>query len=579
MSGGIEKKFEKVEKLKVESSEFKVEIFPKLGTVFPMFERLFLKKNRYWFWFLGIGILIWGISLGFDLTFSDDNALIRDNQVFLHNFQNIFRAFLYDDFQRSMGGVYYRPLVINTLIWDTQWQFSAHPWLTYHVTNILLHVFATGLFFQILKRFRIPALGAAIAALIFLVHPVNAQTVAWITGRVDSVFTIWVLLSFHAILNFQKNPTTKNGIWYFLAFLGALFSKETAVVLPVLHWIVLWVDRQKKIFHPPKLPVWIAWIVAFPIWFFARENALQSEVVGVESSKIFTAQNFSSFFENIPATIPHLGKIFFPLGLSPHVILSDLIWWPGIFTVSVLGAAVIFLRKKISWPIIFLGGAIFLTLWPTFLNPDPDQSKFFLENRLYFPAMGMFLIVAELLRASKISKKFLVAGAGIFFLFSGITLAYQQTFRDGFSYWGTATELSPTSAFAFNNFGAMYYLANDLENAEKEWLRSLELHPTENMVNGNLGLLYLHQGELEKSEKYLLFEIEINPAYDHARHNLGLLYEKQGKIKKAVESWEKLIMLHPRYWTAYKKLLKYYESVGDTAKIEKLQQRFQKFLR
>ena len=154
----------------------------------------------------------------------DDDYLVRDNQ-YLTTWSALPEIFTKDinSGADSFCG-FYRPLQILSYRLDTlAWKLEP---VGYHLTNVLLHALAAWLFFLLIESFAgIPA--ALFSALLFLVHPVQTEAVAYISGRADLLAIIFM---FSALLFDRKRP------WSLVAYALALLSKESALVFPVLLW-------------------------------------------------------------------------------------------------------------------------------------------------------------------------------------------------------------------------------------------------------------------------------------------------------------------------------------------------------
>lgn len=92
----------------------------------------------------------------------------------------------------------------------------------------------------------------------------------------------------------------------------------------------------------------------------------------------------------------------------------------------------------------------------------------------------------------------------------------------------------------------MYYLDDELDKAEREYIESLKLNPYEPMAHNNLGLIYTKRGKLKEAEEYKR-EIAVNPRYDDVYFNLGLLYYRQGRAEEAEKAWKKALEINPDY--------------------------------
>ncbi|MBT3349446.1 tetratricopeptide repeat protein [bacterium] len=514
---------------------------------------------RVWIWFALAVALVFGRSIGFDLVFCDDNKLIGDSMHFLSQWRSVIETFSLDNFRGDQpGGALYRPLEIISYVVDAHWQIPTWPYASFHFTNLLLHLLAVGVLFQFLQKFTKQRTLAFFVALFFAVHPAVTQTVGWIPARVDSLFAIFALLSFLALFHLEKKTTPGRIFLYGLTLLAAFFSKEVAIVLPAVHLLAMWWWRKKNIFFPLQKYLILTWAVVIPIWYFARRAAISIDIEGLQTGALFSVHNFESVWHNLPAVIPHFGKIFLPVSFAPYAILSDMTFVPGFVAMGVLGSLFFLWRREFDWRKLGLGGAIFLLfLLPTFIAATANESKFFVENRLYFPLIGTMLVFLELARviSQKISLRAQCAIVGaIFVAASFASWQYIGAFSNNVSYWEKVAESSPNFAAAHNSLGASYFSVGRVADATREVRKAIEIKPDKPLAHMNLGLLLRLEKKYAEAEKEFLTELKYNPFYAPAHFELGNLYEEVGKLDLAETVWKNALHFNPRFAPAAQKL-------------------------
>lgn len=503
-------------------------------------------KTKY-VWIVVIGFIIYCQALFFKFTYLDDNVLILENYHFLSHLSNIFKTFKMEVFHiLHASAAYYRPLLIISFILDAQLGKTS-PFI-YHLTNLAFHLSSSCLLFLFLKKLKYPPFLAWLFALIFTLHPVLTQAVVWIPGRNDSLLTLFVLLTFIFLINFLE---TKKWLFFFnhlLFFAFALFTKETALLVPLILLFYLWLINKKKITLNEKWAFVFSWIIVLFFWLALRKLALKNPI------KTTTFSLLKSFVSNSPAFLLYLGKIIFPFNLSvlPTIEDSNLIY--GIITIILL-TIVLFLSKSKRFNFIIFGLLwFFLFLFPSLIDFNPHLTAYFMEHRLYLPLIGFIITILEIdgLKNLNFKKRaHSITIMLIIFILSFLTLKQSGNFKDRLSFWQNAVKTSSHHPLAHRNLGAMYYLDKRLEEAEKEYKKALELNASEPMVHNNLGLIYMDKGLFDKAEEEYKKELKINPYYDKVHFNLGLLYYQQGKKEKAKEWWQKTVAINPEYFSAH----------------------------
>lgn len=522
-------------------------------------DKIFHKKWTPFLIIAGIGFVLYFQAFFFNFSYLDDNNLILDNQYFLSHFLNIFSSFLTDVFHLfNSSAFYYRPILTISLILDYQ-VGNIHPFI-YHFTNVMLHIVSSYLVFVLLVKLNYKKTLSFLFSILFLVHPVLTQAIAWIPGRNDSLLAVFVLATFIFFIKYLREEKRSNLIWS-LIFLGlTLFTKESGIfIILILFFYLYFIYKEKRLsFNSYYFFIGSAGILG--LWTLLRHITL------VGSHPIGFLGMVKSIFVNSPAVIQFVGKIFFPFNLNVLPVLQDTTFIYGIIALVILLLLVIFTKQK-RWSFLLLGiGWFFAFLLPSFIRPNTSLVADFIEHRLYVPIIGLFIVLLEtdLIKRIDLKKKSVLAIVGcIIILFSVITVVHSRNFVNRLAFWKNAAQNSPHYPLAHRNLGAMEYLDGDTSDAEKEFKIALELNPEEQMAHNNLGLIYSDQGKFKESEDEYKKELEVNPYYDNAYFNLGLLYWNQKMNDKAVESWKKTLEINPNNIDALKVLMIYYYNNKD----------------
>jgi protein O-mannosyl-transferase len=500
-----------------------------------------------------VGFLLYLPTLFFGFTYLDDNTLILDNSGFLSNISNIFEAFRQEVFHiLHSSAAYYRPILTVSFMLDAQLG-GVNPFI-YHLSNILIHLLACCLLYLFFVKLKYRRELAWFFALLFAVHPVLAQAVAWIPGRNDSLLTVFVLLSFISFSNYVEQKKWWDYGWHLLFFALALFTKENALILIALCGLYLQTIVKERFFSARERKLLVGWGVVAVGWFLLRQaalvNPLQYSLPEIGRMMVF----------NSPVIVQLLGKALFPFNLSVLPVMRDTTFISGL-AAAVLLAVLIWRTKNRRGNYLLFGFAWFtLFVIPTVfsLNPTQDFGSYYqLEHRIYLPLIGIIIMLLEtgLIRDLDLKRKGVLAIlAGSLILFAGLNYSHTKNFSDRISFWENAVKTSPHSPLAHRNLGAMYYLAGSPDKAEPEYLKSAELNSAEPMVHNNLGLIYMNRGKLKAAELEFARELAINPNYDNALFNLGLLYARQGKIREAAALWQRTLEINPEYGDARKYL-------------------------
>lgn len=488
----------------------------------------FIKKKNYLVIII-VGLILYSWTILFDFSYFDDNVLILDNYHIISNPSNLGKLFTEDVFF-SDNNFYYRPLLNLSLMFDAQIS-GIYPWF-YHFSNVFFHILAAILLLLVLQKLGASKLRALWLALFFLIHPALVQAVAWIPGRNDSLLAIFILSCFLFFLKFLESPRILNYLMTLFFFALALFTKEAAVIIPVVIGVYYLFLSVKKIAINDIFMFIFGGLSIIFFWVMMRQLAIDGELGG-----LWTV--FISFLYNAPAILISLGKFLFPFDLSIMPILKETSAWYGIFTVLIF--VYLALTKKIKKAWLMFGLVWFLLfLLPSFVSPNPEEFYYLLllEHRLYLPFLGLVFIFIDFnvinlsnkdnFKFKKINNAILVV---VLLIFITLSFNHLPNFKNRLSFWQFATSKSDSNSFAYNNLGAMLYLEGRINEAEEIYQKALNINSNTKMANNNLGVIYLDRREFDLAESAFNKELEINPGYDRALYNLEYLYFLKSQLK------------------------------------------------
>ena len=503
---------------------------------------------------VALALAIHGRSVAFGFSYLDDDVLIVDNQNFLARPASLWRAFGRPYLPSAdRDHFYYRPVVNASYVLDSLW--SGGDPRGYHLTNVLLHALAGCLLFLWLRRLAVRVEVAWLGALLFVAHPALAETVAWIPGRNDSLLTVFALMSWlwlpragdEAPPARGPSPRATGGsigrkVGHLCALLGALLTKEAAIVLPALYLIDL-LGRERRPWRQVLRP-WLlgGWVGVLAIYLGAR-----AAVAGVAGRGVGAAGasgvSVGRVLHNLPAlVVGGLGKLIIPIHLAVLAIPRDTWLWPGVLAAGLVVIAAVFVpavrrRTVLFGMIIFVAG----------LAPGaPASNMLILENRLYLPAIGIILIACEAAgRAAWPARIQRAAAAALVTLFAAASVSYAGDFRERLTFAEAAVRGAPHSSLAHRNLGVTYQLTGDSASARREYERALAEDAAEPIAHNNLGVLLMARGQLPDAERELREELRINPHYARAHHNLALVLHALGRDAEATPHWEASLARDP----------------------------------
>lgn len=504
-----------------------------------------------------------------------ENPYVRN----FHHLREIFTTTVWS-FQGAQGVTnYYRPLMTLGYLLCYQ-AFGPLPF-GFHLANISLHAAVVLLLFFLTRRMLGDARLAFVAAALFALHPVHAESVAWVAGVTDIELTYSYLLTFYLFLGLERKPGAPAiGSLAALSacFLLTLFSKEQALTLPALATLYEHVYRADRAVTPLRVKLTrygLLWLLAAGYLIF-RARVLGGVAPVLQRPGLTWSGAIVSVFALVAQ---YTWKLLWPVHLSAFYVfrkssLADPHVWAGL--AIVLLSLWLFLKlwceaKLLSFALLWMA----FTLVPV-LNARWMAANVFAERYLYLPSVGFCWLVAWLgtlawnartpspAQRRAAAAVLCVVGA----LYATRTIARNLDWRSDEILMLRTLESSPDANLIRANLGAIYWNRGDVAAAEREWLAALAVGPNNVVTLNNLGLLRTHQKRYQESLGFFQRAIRQRPDYMLAHLNLGDAYLQMGRIDDAEREFRLSVRLSPLNVVARNRLGKYFFDTGRWAEAQ-----------
>lgn len=523
----------------------------------------FYRKSTYAAILLTIlTLVVYFRSLSLDYTRLDDSIFIIENETYNSNLKNLATSFQRGLFHPTQDA-YYRPVFLVDFILESK-LFGTNP-AGYHFTNLLYHILSVLLLYFFLNKTGLGPLDSLILSAIFSVHPVLTQAVVWIPGRNDMLLMIFFLGSFLLLLRFTEKPAWWRFTLHLLLFLAALFTKETAIIIPlIMAGYILVIKRLswKKLIFPA-----LGWAVCTGIWLGIRSTAT------LAGNYINLPDMINAGLSRIGVIIQYLGKIFLPVNLAVFPEYQDitLIW--GFIALALFTGLIIYSKSYLK-PLTYLGLFWFLIfLLPVLIVPKNLNDQVF-EHRLYLPVIGIFLMLSQtvLFKKEVSDRKKLLFAAPLILVFAIVSIYRTSYFKDPLTFWTKAVEGSPRSAYAHTLLGTKVEVP---EEREALFRKAYALDPDLKNLNYYLGKVLLEKKQIDSARLLLNKEIQKNPIPD-AWFLLAQISFEQNMIDSAAWYLEKVIEIFPTHPQANHNLALLYYHHGQTGKARRVIEEMEK---
>ena len=445
----------------------------------------------------------------------------------------------------------YYPLV-HSAFWVIG-KVSGERTLAYHVVNILLHATSAFLIALLLRRLAIP--GAALAALVFALHPVHVESVAWISELKNTLSGVLYLASALAYVRFDGTRSSRSYGASLVLFLAALLSKTVTATLPAALLVVFWWQRGRIEWRKdisPLVPFFVLGVSAgaYTAWFERHFIGAQGHDFTLSAVERCLIAGRAFWF--------YLQKIAWPSDLMfiyPRWSVSATEPWQYAYPLAALALVGIawMIRTRTRAPLaalLLFAGTLFPALG--FVNVFPFRYSFVADHFQYLASIPVIaLACAAIVTSVKKARAVNVEAAAMLAL--GIplgVLTWHQTadYASAETLYQATLDKNPSCWMCQNNL-AMPLLAgsrDDIERAVGLIRQSLQSNPNHVEALNNLGVAYRKLGRFEDAFRAHQRAVELSPGSATAHDNLGGDAHALGRFDEALAHYDIALRLDPR---------------------------------
>jgi Flp pilus assembly protein TadD len=490
---------------------------------------------------------------GFDFLIYDDDDYITQNEYVNSGWspEGLIWAFT-----TTIHG-HYHPLTWLSHMTDAQ-LFGLDP-APHHLINLLFHLSNVLLLFYLLKRMTGDLWKSAFVAAVFAVHPLNVESVAWVTERKNVLSTLFWFLTMGAYLRYVERPSILRYSITFVAFLLGLLSKVMLITLPlVLLLIDFWpLGRFQGDLENPKghrggrvfplvlekLPFFAPAVLAVVIVLFYSDRAWEVKLQDwmPDTTNVSTA---------LLAYVTYLWRFFFPVHLTvTYPLKLPLPLWQSVCSGLVLVCVTWVLTTKAKGcPYLSVGWLWYLI---TLLPVIGLIGKLLMADRyMYIPMIGILMMIAwgmpQLISRWRF-QRIVGPAAGISFLAACLFLAAGQTryWRDSIALFSRTLDLYPDHNLALNSIGVVLAKEGRFDEAIVYFKEALKIKPDHAEARMNLAHALVKQGRMQEALIAYREALRFTPNNADIHHALGMALAWQGKYEEAVIHLKKALNRYP----------------------------------
>jgi cytochrome c-type biogenesis protein CcmH/NrfG len=512
-----------------------------------------MKLKTYHYYLLDSFVLllvvaaVYGRVLGYDFMINgDDNLYVVNNPT--------IRGFSWGHVKAAFGPSnigQYNPLALLSFMVDFKfWGFDPTG---YHLTNIVIHAANGLLVYHLLMRLYSDRLLSLVASALFLFHPVQVESVAWVSERKGLLSAFFMLLSWESYVSYCE-PNDKKKILFYLVslftFLLSLLAKPMTVIFPMMLIVFDFSfsisERRVRILE--KIPYFVAAAVFSGIVMYCEMPQHGGTRVDYHGGS-----GWATFLTMLPVFCRYFGMLVWPANLSVDYVatIHNTVDVTVILAALLLAAIVIAGiklfktdRRMAFWLILF-----WLALLP--VSQIVPLATMMFDHYLYLPVLGVGVLTGSLAvyirdRSEKKRVRILYSAVFLWLIILGVS-SFQRA-RVWQNYWtllADFVEKSPGSVNTWIIYGEVYQRAGNLPEAVKGYEYGLKIDPFSTESMWRLGNLYTENGELEKGKEFLTKLLAINSKHIKGLATLGDNYLKHGNFSEADKAYRRALSLQP----------------------------------
>ncbi len=443
----------------------------------------------------------------------------------------------------------YYPL-LHTAFW-IEHRIWGDSTLGYHLINLLWHVTSACLLAAFLRRLAVP--GAVLAALVFALHPVCVESVAWISEQKNTLSTVFCLAAALAWLRFEDERRPARYVVASLWFLAALLTKTVTATLPAALLVMAWWRRGRLSWRDdvrPLLP-WLALGLAAGL----GTSWLERTQIGASGDNFALGRVERGLLAGRVVWF-YLGKLLWPAGLTffyPRWTIDATAAWQWFFpAAALLGlAGLVWWRQRDRAPLaaaLLFGGTLFPVLG--FVNVYPFVFSYVADHFQYLASLGLIAFAAAaatrgfaLLSWPRWSGT--AVAAAVLLILGGLTWRQSRMYRDVFTLYETTLARNPLSWVAQLNLGTALDEAGQPEAGLPHLQRSLELKPGFPETLNSLGNVLNRLGRSREALPLLEQAVQIQPRFAGAHNTLGVALMALERADEGIAEFRRALAIDP----------------------------------
>jgi len=448
----------------------------------------------------------------------------------------------------------------------------------HHFTNLLFHTANVLIFFLVLSRISKNIWVSGLIAMLFAVHPLRVESVAWVAERKDVLSAFFWILSMWAYLSYVERGGIKRYLTVLLFFILGFMAKPMIVTLPfILLLLDYWPlgrfqfrsfmsvansqprqlrdlkDSSSTVLHLllEKIPFFILSVLFSFLTLFAAESGGAVKSIEFYPITMRVSNALISY-------VSYIGKTIWPHPLACFYAYPDNIplWQAAGAGLLLLGISIFAIRSVRKHPYFLVGWLWYLiTLVPVigFVQAG-DQTM--ADRFTYVPLIGLFIIIGKgtfvFSKGWRYRRVIILIATGLLFSIYVVVTRFQiQHWRNSMTLFEHAIEVTSNNYLAHNNLGNVLAEQGKYDEAISHYVEALRIKANYADAHYNLGNALAKQGKVQEAIEHHKAALRITPHDVRIRSRLGVLLAGQKKYQEAIAHFEEALRIDPKYADAY----------------------------
>lgn len=531
---------------------------------------------------LGLVAVTWAIfgqTLAHDFVNFDDHVYVYENPLVIRGLstEGIVDAFTHAHARN------WHPLTTLSHILDCQlYGLKAGG---HHLTNVILHTISVLLLFLVLKQMTAAFWQSAFVAVLFTVHPLHVESVAWIAERKDVLSAVFFILTLAAYARYARSPSALRYLLVALLFTFGLMSKPMLVTLPFVlllldYWPLGRIGGHKSEVRS-RLPRLIT--EKIPLFALSAFSCIATFFAQRQGPSAIDQLPFLWRLNNaFVSYVTYIWQMLWPARLAvfyPHpndsLPLVEVIM--AIAFLVVISLLVIYLRR--TKPYLVTGWFWYLGMLVPVIGLVQVGEQAHADRYTYLPQVGLYIMIAWtvgdlLLESTSHTRRALVGlVAAIAIVSLGVRAFAQASYwKNSETLWNHTLAVTGENDVAHNNLGFLFLRSGELDKAISEFQAALDIRSgnTEThyslgaaLIQSNLGNALARKQLWDEAIDHFQEAVRLRPDYGDAYFNLGSVLFQQGQLDQAIAQWQKALAIRPRDAEAHRNIASAFRKQGN----------------